>query len=148
MFDVKYEVAKEHTIEEIRNFQRANKIIFPSDYIFLLLNYNEFVLADDQFGGIISDDGEELSGLSSPIFSLPDFYRANFEWIAEMKSYYNFSINQYFFIGELHYNGALLIGNTPENQNKIYIDLPQTHYEVIEVAEDFFDLINNELRIE
>jgi len=147
MFDVNYEISKGRTLDEIRKFQSANKVVFPSDYVFLLLYYNEFVLSNDQLGAIVSENNEELSGISSPIFSLEDFFRANFEWTTEMESYYNFSTSQYFFIADLHYNGALLIGNCPENINKIYVDLPQTNSTVIEVAENFFDLINNEIVI-
>ena len=147
MFNVKFETTNGKTLDEIRSFQLAHEILFPSDYVYSLLHYNEFILADDQYGAIFSENNEELSGLSSPIFSLEDFSRVNFEWTDEMKTYYNFSTSQYFFIGDLHFNGALLIGNTSKNSNKIYVDLPQSHNEVIEVAKNFFDFINNEIKI-
>jgi len=56
-----------------------------SDYIFLLLNYNEFVLSDDQFGAILDDDsGEELTGIASPDENKIDEWTNNFFLSAEL----------------------------------------------------------------
>ena len=143
MINTSYDISDGRTLKEIRDFQTTHKIILPSDYVYILMNFNEFVLSNDHYGAIMSDDGEELTGIASPVFSLEDFHRTNLNWTEEMSSYYNFSTDKYFFLADLHFNGALLIGNNKGNLNQIFIDLPQENDDVIKVANHFFHFVND-----
>lgn len=147
MFNVDYETSRSLSLNEIRDFQLKNRVILPSDYVFLLLNYNEFRLANDHVGLIFSEDNLELTGLESPVFSLDDFYRVNCVPSKEAEDYYHGTTDKYFTIGTLLYNGALLIGKTVENLNKIYIDMPLDLDDVLLIADNFFELINDKIKV-
>lgn len=131
-------------LKEIRLFQREKNIILPSDYVFLLLNYNEFNLANDKFGIILSEDNQAISGLHLPISSL-DSFKLSYNHKEGYEDFYHGDVSEYFCIASLLYQGALLIGHTPENQNKIYLDLPTEYDEVQFLADNFFEFINDEI---
>ena len=147
MFNKKYEISDPISLDEIRNFQRKHNLKLPSDYIFLLLHFNEFQLEDDAFGLYFNENNEEVTGLQSSICSLHLFEQYNIENRENAEEFYHGTGDKYYRIADLFFQGSLLIGHTPENQNKIYIDMPLEYDDVLFVADNFFDFINNVIEI-
>ena len=146
MFNVKYECSDPVSPELISEFEKKRGITLPSNYVFILTNCNEFFLADDQFGAILDDEGEEITGLEEPMLSLEDFERANFDLSDQMKEYYNFSNEDFYIIAGLHFNCYLLIGCNAENWDKIFRANPQEG-EIVELCDNFVDFVNEVLEM-
>lgn len=146
MIDLKHETTDNISINEIRDFQREKGIILPSDYIFLLTNFHELKITGD-LASIYSKEKEELSVLFSEIWGLKRFAMFNFDWDEDFHDTFNFKTDEYFGIADVAYQGILLIGNTSANLNKIYIDLPETESAPIELAENFFTFLKENIQV-
>ncbi len=126
----KYEITTPLSLKEINNFENKTNIKFPSDYVSILNQFHELKLKGDLIL-INNKKGEELTGFESEIWGLNRFEMFNFNWDENMKDFFNFTTQEYFGIADVLYQGVLLIGNSKNNMNKIFVDLPVDNLEII-----------------
>lgn len=147
MIEIDIETASGSSLNEIREVQKRIKRILPSDYVYLLMNYNELTFANDKLG-VIFDGDEEVGILEIPLFNLPLFADVNHNRSEEAKDFYRYNENDYLAIGTLMNNGALLIGCKNDNVNTIFVDIPLHTEGVIKVADNYFELLNDVIQLQ
>ena len=143
MFNKAYRSTEGYSINAIRAFQWKAGLILPSDYVYLLLNFNEFNLTTNKVAKI-----EDLAVLALPLYNLELFFSVNCDRSEDSKLYYEYEDSNYYVISDLMMTGVLLIGNNPKNSNMIYVEVPFHTNGVVKVANDFFELINEVIVIE
>ena len=147
MIEIDIEKGLNNSLDDIRNTQKAIKRVLPSDYVYLLMNYNELVFANDKLG-VIFDGSEEVGIVEIPLLNLPMFVDVNHNRSDEAKSFYTYNENDYLAIGTLMNCGALLIGCKNENVNEIFIDVPLHTEGVVKVADNYFELLNEIIELQ
>ena len=149
-FEIEIETSSPESLAEIEKFELANKLVLPSDYKYLLLNHNELMLANDAMAMILDEDGEEISGIDGRLSSLEQ-YRYTSDPYAAIE-YVNKeaaveTVAQFFSIATLFYQGILLIGKLPSNENQIYGFVPESRDEPFYLADSIVDFFNQRITI-
>lgn len=124
---------------ELNRIQRENKIIIPSDLIFLLLNTD----------GLKLKAGYEITlNKIEPIVEIADIF--NIEWLIKERGYdlEDESIvsytNDYLKIANTFSQDRVLIGINKENLNQIFLYCHDDD-EIIKVCDSIFEFINEHL---
>jgi hypothetical protein len=126
------------SINEIHNAQLEHKFIIPSDYVYLLLHSNGLTIGDFQ----VSVDKK------NPIVRIDDL--VNLEWLinelhydreSELDAPYR---STHLKIASTYSQDRVLIGNTAENLNQIFL-FDYDNDRVVRICDSLFDFLKYHL---
>jgi hypothetical protein len=149
-FRVEVECSAPESLNSIEKFEKTSGIKLPSDYKWILLNFNTLRLSEDAMAILFDEDGEEFSGVDGSIFSLNEFAHssdpyASIEYVNVKAA--EEATKSFFVIADLFFQGVLLIGKTHENENRIFGFVPDYKDEPFFLADNIFDFFNKRIRV-
>lgn len=143
-------LSSNHSYKDIRAFQRKHGVIIPTDYAYLIMNYDGLEVFPLEGCSIYNIDNVRITTFSEIIPF--QYLESELPLIRELEEDDNIDIlGKYCPFAYTISKIILLIGNGRENSNEIFLwnyefyDEPESPERLHKIADNFEDLINNKL---